>query len=169
VAASSLLLVSTAATAVALLVGAASGLAVAAIAAVVLAWGAVHLGAEELADERRRHAEERAELARDFRALFLERSAEHAHFAARMRERLLAAERLDTHLRGILRLAEARGDEAEDRVVRLEAELAGRRPELVDDLAAWEIVGVAADTVADLLAWEERAGSATVVEQRRPA
>lgn len=178
----SLLLTASAAAVAGLAVGTGPALAAAATVAVVLAWTAAGLLHAQLLDERRHHTEERVDQARAFRALFVERSEDHALFATRMRDRLTAAERLGGELRGILRLAEARGDEAEDRarresararaaegrVVELEAELAGRRPELVDELAAWDVVpGLDGDTVVDLLAWEERTTAPKVVEQRR--
>ena len=184
VAALALLSLSTAAVVVALLVGSAAALGVAAVAGVVLAWTAARLAHDQVVDERRHHAEERVTQARAFRSLYLERSAEHALFASRMRDRVLASDRLVAELRGILRLAEVRGDDAEDRarratvravsaegrVAELEAELDGRRLEVIDELAAWEVVpGIDADTVVDLLSWEERTTAAKVVEQRRRA
>ena len=182
-AAAALLVVSTAAVVVALLVGTEQAVGTAAVSAVLLAWVVARLGHDELVDERHAHAEDRVAQASAFRSLFLERSAEHALFASRMRNQVLAADRLNDDLRGILRLAEGRADEAETRarfersralaaetrVDELESELAGRRPELIDELAAWEVVpGLEADTVVDLLSWEERTGS-KVVEQRRRA
>jgi len=187
VAAVSLLLTATAAVTGALLVGTVPALAAAAVGAAGLAWVAARLLHAQLRDERLQHAEERVAQARAFSSLYLERSAEHALFASHIRHQLLGSERLVAQLRGVLTLAVARGDEAEDRahvararaldaearVADLEAELAemaGRRPELVDELAAWDVVpGVDADTVADLLSWEERATGVRVVEQRRRA
>ncbi len=141
-AAAALLLLSTLAAVTALLVGTAGALTVAVLAAVVLGWAVARLGHDELVDERRRHGEERVLQAEAYRSLYLERSAEHALFASRMRDRVLAAERLVDEQRGILRLAEARGDQAEGRARRearraraaearvseLQAELADRRP-----------------------------------------
>jgi hypothetical protein len=184
VAAVALLALSTVAALAAAAVGTVAALVGSLVVVLPAAWATLALGHHELLDERRLHAEERVEQARAFRALFVARSAEQAVFASRLRDRLAASDRLAAELRGILRLAEARGDEAEDRarslraravgaearVAELEAELGGRRPELIDELAAWEVVpGVDADTVVDLLAWEERAGSAGFVEQRRRA
>jgi hypothetical protein len=179
-----LLLVSTAGVLAGLFIGTVGALTAAALASVLAGWVAAHLGHEELVEERHHHAEERVAQARAFRSLYLERSAEHALFASRMRDRVLASDRLADELRGILRLAEARGDEAEARVrserrrasaaearvAELEVQLAGTHSELIDELAAWEIVpGVDGDTVVDLLSWEERATAAKVGEQRKRA
>lgn len=179
-----LLLVSTAVALTGLFVGTVGALTAAVVASVLLVWVAAHLGHEELVEERQHHAEERVAQARAFRSLYLERGAEHALFASRMRDRVLASDRLNDELRGILRLAEARGDEAEARVrnerrrasaaearvAELEVELAGTHSELIDELAAWEVVpGVEGDTVVDLLSWEERATAAKVGEQRKRA
>ncbi len=177
-----LLLLSLAAVLVGLFAGTVGALSAAVIASVLLVCGAAHLGHEELVEERQHHAEERVAQARAFRSLYLERSAEHALFASRMRDRVLASDRLVDELRGILRLAEARGDEAEARVrgerrrataaeARVaELELRLAEAEVVDELAAWEVVpGVEADTVVDLLSWEERSSAGTVAEQRKHA
>ena len=184
VAAVVLLILSTVAVGSARLIGSAEALAAAGVASVVLAGVAARLGHDELVDERRTHAEERAVQAGAFRSLFLERSAEHALFASRMRNRLLAADRLVSDTRGLLRLAGARGDEAEararaergravaaeSRVAELEVELATSRAEVIDELAAWEVVpGLEVDTVVDLLSWEERASAPRIVEQRKHA
>jgi hypothetical protein len=184
VAALALLSLSTAAAVVALLIGTVGALVVAVVAAVVLSWVAARLAHDQVLDERRGHAEDRVDQARAYRSLVLERKAEHTLFASRMRDRVLHAERLAAELRGILRLAEVRADEAEARarqaavrartaqvrVVELEAELADRRPDLIDELAAWEVVpGLDQDTVVELLTWEERATAGRVVEQRRRA
>jgi hypothetical protein len=188
VAALALLSLSTAAAVVALLVGTVGALVAAVVAAVVLSWVAARLAHDQVVDERRRHAEDRVDQARAYRSLVLERKAEHTLFASRMRDRVLHAERLAAELRGILRLAEVRADEAEARArqaavrartaqvrvveleAELEAELADRRPDLIDELAAWEVVpGLDQDTVVELLTWEERATAGRVVEQRRRA
>lgn len=183
-AALALLLTASAAAVLAVLAADAQALTAGLLVTLTLCWVAVGLCRDQLADERRRHAEDRADQARAFRLLYLERSAEHALFASRMRDRLLASDRLARELRGILRLAEARGDEAEhraraararavdaeERVAELEARLAGRGAELIDELAAWDVVpGVDVDTVVDLLSWEEGVARARVVEQRRRA
>ena len=179
-----LLLLSTVAVLTGLFIGTVGALTAAALASVILVWVAAHLGHEELVDERQHHAEERVAQARAFRSLYLERTAEHALFASRMRDRVLASDRLVEELRGMLRLAEARGDEAEARVrserrratraearvAELEIQLAGIHPDLIDELAAWEVVpGLDGDTVVDLLSWEERATAAKVGEQRKRA
>src|SRR6476620_8141237 len=94
VAALALLSLSTCAAVVALVVGSVSALGVCVVAAVTLAWAAARLAHEQIVDERRHHAEERVVQARAFRSLYLERSAEHALFASRMRDRVLASDRL---------------------------------------------------------------------------
>ena len=183
-AAVALLLLSTATVAVALLVGTTGALTVAAVGAVALAWVAARLAHDQVLDERRLHAEDRVEQARAYRSLLLDRSAEHTLFASRMRARVLHGDRLVEELRGLLRLAESRGaeaaararserrraTEAQARVVELETVLSERLPEVIDELAEWDVVpGAQTDTVVDLLTWEERATGPRVVEQRRHA
>jgi hypothetical protein len=138
VAALALLSVSTLAAVVALLVGSEAALSLTVAGVVVLAWAAARLGHDQIVDERHQHADERVAQAQSYRALFLERSAEHALFASRMGDRLLATERRSD-------VAGRRADEAERRVAAL-------RPELIDELAAWDAV----DPVTELLDWERR-------------
>jgi hypothetical protein len=166
VAASALLLLSTLVAVTALLVGTVGALVAALVAAVVVSWAVARLGHDQLVGERLGHAEDRVTQARAFRSLYLERSAEHALFAAQMRDRLHTSERLGRELRTMVRLAEARADQAQGRVAELEAArdaalaaaAAAEAEELVDELAAWDVSpGGRSDRVVDLLAWEQRA------------
>ena len=140
-------------------------LAALAALAVLVAWLLLHA---ELRRERVRHAGERLAQAQAFTETFLARSAEHAAFASRTGVELTALRRQVRELEGTLRLAEARGDEAEHRlrqerglllraeirVIELEVALERRQCDQIDDLAAWPSDDV--DTVVDLLNWEQR-------------
>ena len=145
-AALALLTVSTLAAGAALLVGTVTALSLSVVAVVVLGWAVARLGHDQIVEERRLHAAERVVQAQSHRALYLERSAEHALFASRMGDRLLASERRSAEV-------EERLAEEQLRSARLEAELAAVRPELIDELAAWD----APDPVAELMDWERRA------------
>lgn len=176
-AAGALLVLSLAAVLAALVDGTATGWAVAALVTLACSLGVAWLGHAVLVEERRAHAADRAAQARAFRSLLVERSAEQTLFAARQRDRLLAADRFAGELRTLLRLAETRADDAARRaealertLVRREAESAGpaeaREPA---ELSAWDTDGGAAEAeVVDLLAWEERTAP-RMVRQRRHA
>jgi hypothetical protein len=147
----------------------------AAVAALAAGWVAARSLHAELLSTRRQHARERAELAQEARAMFCERSTQHAAFATFMTERLEARERDVREPHGTLRLSERRADEAERRlrlerrradvaeyrVAELQEALAIRTAEEADELASWD-AGSSGDptgevgTVIDLLAWEDR-------------
>lgn len=122
----------------------------------------------ELDIERAEHAADRLVQAQSFTETFVARSIEHAAYAARTGAGLSALKREVRELEGTLRLAEARGDEAEHRlreersrllraeirVIELEVALERHQSDQIDELAAWPSDDV--DTVVDLLGWEHR-------------
>lgn len=122
----------------------------------------------QLRAERLQHATDRLSQAKSFTEAFVSRSAEHAAYAARTGADIRALRREVRELEGTLRLAEARGDEAEHRlrqergqllraeirVIELEVALERRQSDQIDELAAWPSDDV--DTVVDLLNWEQR-------------
>jgi hypothetical protein len=122
----------------------------------------------ELRVERAEHAADRLAQAQSFTETFVARSAEHAAFASRTGAELTGLRRQVRELEGTLRLAEARGDEAEHRlreerahlfraevrIVELEVALERRQSDQIDELAEWPSDDV--DTVVDLLNWEQR-------------
>jgi hypothetical protein len=122
----------------------------------------------QLRAERLQHATDRLAQAQSFTDVFVSRSTEHAAYAARTGAQLDALRRQVRELEGTLRLAEARGDEAEHRlrqdraqllraeirVIELEVALERRQSDQIDELAAWPSDDV--DTVVDLLNWEQR-------------
>lgn len=122
----------------------------------------------ELGVERAEHAADRLAQAQSFTDTFVARSAEHAAFASRTGAELAGLRRQVHELEGTLRLAEARGDEAEHRlreergqlfraeirVIELEVALERRLSDQIDELAEWPSDEV--DTVVDLLNWEQR-------------
>jgi hypothetical protein len=166
-----LLATATAAVLVAATVGGAGWLAAAAALAVVVGWAVQRIAAAELAEARRAHARERAAQARAFRGLLVDRSAEHATFAAAVHGRIVALERQVRELEATLRLSERRAEDAESRarleagrtaearrrVAELEVALAVQPAESADEVASWSPATYAdMDTVVDLLAWEDR-------------
>lgn len=122
----------------------------------------------QLRRERVAHAGDRLAQAQSFTETFVSRAAEHAAYATRTGAELTALRRQVRELEGTLRLAEARGDEAEHRlrqergqllraeirVIELEVALERRQCDQIDELAAWPSDDV--DTVVDLLNWEQR-------------
>jgi hypothetical protein len=144
-------------------------------AATVAALAAGLLLTTQLKVERLQHATDRLAQAQSFTQTFVARSAEHVDFATRTGRQLTALQRQVRELEGTLRLAEARGDEAEwrlreersqllraeIRVIELEVALERRQSDQIDELAAWPSEDV--DTVVDLLNWEQRAEA----EERR--
>jgi septal ring factor EnvC (AmiA/AmiB activator) len=122
----------------------------------------------ELRVERAEHAADRLAQAQSFTETFVARSAEHAAYASRTGAELTALRRHVRELEGTLRLAEARGDEAEHRlreerghlfraevrIIELEVALERRQSDQIDELAEWPSDDV--DTVVDLLNWEQR-------------
>ena len=122
----------------------------------------------EVGMERAEHAADRLAQAQSFTETFVARSAEHAAYASRTGAELASLRRQVRELEGTLRLAEARGDEAEHRlrveraelfraevrVVELEVALERRLSDQIDELAEWPSDEV--DTVVDLLNWEQR-------------
>jgi Skp family chaperone for outer membrane proteins len=177
----SLLGAGTAAVVVALAVATVAALSVASVLSLLCGWAAARIIWTELAQSRRFHAQDRAAQARDFRELFVQRSAEHAAFASAVTDRLVARDRDVRELEGTLRLSERRATDAEDRVRRearraheaqqrvaeLETALAIRTAEEADELASWSATGGMAemDTVVDLLSWEDR--GQPVAERKR--
>jgi hypothetical protein len=129
----------------------------------VVAWLLLH---GQLRRERVDHACDRLAQAQSFTETFVSRAAEHTAYAARVGADLMALRRQVRELEGTLRLAEARGDEAEHRlrqergqllraeirVIELEVALERRQCDQIDELAAWPSDDV--DTVVDLLNWE---------------
>ena len=120
----------------------------------------------QLRQERVEHATDRLAQAQSFTETFVSRAAEHTAYATRVGADLTALRRQVRELEGTLRLAEARGDEAEHRlrqergqllraeirVIELEVALERRQCDQIDELAAWPSDDV--DTVVDLLNWE---------------
>ncbi len=116
--------------------------------------------------ERVEHAADRQAQAHAFTETFVARSAEHAAYACRMGAQADALQRQVRELEGTIRLADARGDEAElrlrqeraqllrseIRIIELEVALERRQSDQIDELAAWPRDDV--DTVVDLLSWE---------------
>ncbi len=122
----------------------------------------------QLVVERAEHGADRLAQARAFTETSVARSTEHAAFAARTGKQREALQREVRELEGTLRLAEARGDEAEYRlrqeraqlfrseirIIELEVALERRQSDQIDELAAWPCEDV--DTVVDLLNWDQR-------------
>ena len=158
-----------------------AALSVSSVLALLSGWAAARIVWTELAQTRRAQARDRAAQARDFRDLFVSRSAEHAAFASAMTDRLAARDREVRDLGGTLRLSEARASAAEDRlrrearrlvaaqqrVAELEDALTIRRAEEADELACWS--ASTPDTVPDLLAWEVRSQPAPLEPRRQHA
>ena len=164
-------LVSTAAvlTLVAVLSGSLGFVSTAAVLAVVLGGAAARITHSELLQSRRDHARDRAEQARAYHDLTVERSIEHAAFCSAMETRLSTSEQVILELEGAVtttqrRAAEAtrrlhqetkRADVAEAENVRL-----GKALEESEDRAAEAIVRVAeleqdVDVLrAEVAAWE---------------
>jgi hypothetical protein len=174
--------------AVALVLGGAGLVAVAAIAgrlvvvaaAAAVAGGiaAVRVMYAEIVHTRQAHAEERARQSRGFWRTIAAAQAEHAGFAASMQRRMSFKDRAIRELTGTVRLAEARADEAESRV-RLETRRANdaqaRLAELLDEVltqqaAELDAIDAAHDpdlpTIVDLLAWEDRVNESMVADLR---
>ena len=173
--AAALLVLGAVAVLVALSLATVPALSVASVLSLVCGWAAARIIYTELVQSRRTHARDRAEQAQSFKALFTERSAEHAAFAEAMGDRLTAREREVRELESTLRLSECRATDAEERVRRearranqaqervseLEVALAIRTAEEADELASWEAASAhdgfeEMDTVVDLLRWEDR-------------
>ena len=122
----------------------------------------------QLRAERVEHATDRLAQAHAFTETYLARSAEHTAYADNAGRALHALRRQVRELEGTLRLAEARGDEAEHRLreergrllraevrlIELEVALERRASDQIDELAAWPRDDV--DTVVDLLSWDQR-------------
>ncbi len=181
-----LLALGTAAVVVALSLATVPALSVASVLSLVCGWAAARIVWNELAQSRRTHALDRATQARSFSALFAERSAEHASFAAVMSDRITARDREVRELESTLRLSEHRATAAEDRVRRearraneaqhrvseLEVALAIRTAEEADELATWDASGNGyagyndMDTVVDLLSWEDRSRDEVPLKKR---
>ena len=156
-------------TLVAVLSGSHSFVTVAAVLAVVLGAAATRITHSELMQSRRDHAKDRAEQARAYHDLTVERSIEHASFCSAMETRLSTSEQVIIELEGAVtstqrRAAEAtrklnaearRADTAEAENVRL-----GKALEESEDRAAEAIVRVAeleqdVDVLrAEVAAWE---------------
>lgn len=187
-----LLALGTLGVAVALSLATVPALSVASVGAVLTGWLAARIVYTELVQSRRERARERAAQARSYRALFVERSTEHAAFASAMTDRLVARDREIRELEGTLRLSEGRADDAEMRVRRearrvvetqrrvaeLEQVLALRTAALAavpggrgaagpdTDLDS-DLDAVDLDTVVDLLAWEDRTQQLLAADQPR--
>ena len=156
-------------TLVAVLSGSRSFVTVAAVLAVVLGAAATRITHSELMQSRRDHAKDRAEQARAYHDLTVERSIEHAAFCSAMETRLSTSEQVIIELEGAVtstqrRAAEAtrklnaearRADAAEAETLRL-----GKALEESEDRAAEAIVRVAeleqdVDVLrAEVAAWE---------------
>ena len=133
---------------------------------VALGLGAAILLHTQLRLERVEHAADRLAQAQAFTETFVARSAEHAAYASRTGAQLVALTREVRELEGTLRLADARGDEAEMRlrheramllrseirIIELEVALERRQCDQIDELAEWPADDV--DTVVDLLTWD---------------
>ncbi len=176
-----LLAMATATVVVALSLATVPALSVACVFTLVCGWAAARIVWTELVQSRRTHAVERATQARSFRALFTERSAEHASFASAMSDRITARDREIRELESTLRLSEHRATAAEDRVRResrraneaqlrvseLEVALAIRTAEEADELATWDASAYTdMDTVVDLLSWEDRSRDEVPLKKR---
>jgi uncharacterized protein HemX len=136
------------------------------VAVCALAGGLLHV---QVRRERAEHAADRLAQARAFTETSVARSGEHQAYVERVGAQVAGLQREVRELEGTLRLAEARGDEAEHRlgqeraqllraeirVIELEVALERRRSEQIDELAEWPSDEV--DTVVDLLNWEHRA------------
>lgn len=149
----------------------------AAVLALLAGFASTRIVANELAQSRREAARERAALAHDYTRLAAERIDEHAGFAGAMTERILERDAEIGRLRGTIRLADRRTDQALERLrseqectaeLQARVEQLGRELEERDDsLAFWD--GGDAPTVVDLLAWEERNNVAERTDLRRQA
>lgn len=169
----SLLALAAVVVAAAVLLGSLLIVSVAAVLAVLLGAASTRIVLNELAQSRREAARDRAAQAQAYQQTFAVRIAEHDRFAATMTERIIARDGEIGELRGTIRLAERRADEAEERVKR-EArrtvtlqerldEVSRELEEREDSLAVWNGVWDSGDapTVVDLLAWEERVAAAS--------
>ena len=149
-----------------------TGVAVAAIAALLAGVVACRIVYTEVVQTRASAARDRAEQARAFEATISRNLAEHAEFTALVSNRLLDRDRTILELTGTVRLAERRADDAEARVLR-EARRANETQQrlsiLLDEVAAHQAALEAeaaataelADlpTIVDLLAWERSAAA----------
>ena len=179
-----LLALGTGAVVVALSLATVPALSVASVLSLLCGWAAARIMWTELVESRRTHARDRATQAQSFKALFTERSAEHAAFATAMGDRITAREREVRELESTLRLSERRATVAEERVRResrrandaqervseLEVALAIRTAEEADELASWVPGGHDdLDTVVDLLSWEDRSSAVALSHAEVPA
>ena len=145
-------------------------LSVAAVTALLLAWGALRIMWTEVLQSRRENAADRAAAASAYKSLFSLRAAEHAEFTTAMTERLAESNLSVRELQGELVQAQrrlARSErEAADAVARvgeleqsIEVLRAERAAEEADALASWEAEGgePARGSVEDLVTWESTA------------
>ena len=150
-----------------------TGISVAAGAAALIGIVATRMMYTEIIQTRREHALDRAAQSKSFAEALAFKQSEHTAYVIGMSSRLTERDLTISQLHGTIRLAEARADDAEDRVRRESRranEAQTRLSALLDEVLAAQAAEVAPDavddimtiddlpTIVDLLAWEERQG-----------
>ena len=161
---------------VAAAVATSTGVSVAAVAAALTGIVATRIMYTEITQTHRDHALDRAAQAKSFAEALRFKQSEHTAYVVGMSSRLSEKEQTIGELHGAIRLAEARVDDAEDRVKResrrandaqtrlsalldevLAAQAAEVAPNAAGDIMADDIMAMdELPTIVDLLAWEER-------------
>lgn len=131
-------------------------LSIAAVTALVLAWGSLRIMWTEVAQSRRENAADRAAAATAYRTLFSTRAAEHAEFTTEMTERLAAAHLSQHELEGLVTQHETRAQRAESKLVEAQVRVYTLEEALTDALPR-----STPDDIVDLAAWDERISEKT--------
>jgi hypothetical protein len=142
-------------------------LAVGAVVALGLSWGALRLMWTEVLESRRENAADRAAAASAYRDLFAARAAEHADFATLMTERLAEAHLAQRQLEGLVVQHETRARRAQSKLdaeATAHTQTRSRVHALEMALAALQ---AGEDSVVELVAWDEKAQKKT--RPSRPA
>lgn len=149
---------------VAVVVASQALLVVAALGALLAGCVAARIVNNELAQTRREWARDRAQQAKAYEDILAARTREQARFAADMSKRVADRDSRIVELKGTVRLADARADEAGRRVnleKKRNAELQDRvaslltEKEALVDRAALEAESAEASTIVDLMRWEQ--------------
>lgn len=151
-----LLSVAVAAVLVSLPSGSALWIALASVAGMTLAAGALRTMWSEVLESRRENAADRAAAAAAYRNLFSQRAAEHAAFTTAMTERLAQAHLAAHELEGLIVQHETRAQRAESRLT-AETEAHVETKQRVQRLEAALVSLQTDDSVVDLVAWDEQA------------
>ena len=163
-----ILAVVTAVTVSALLLQSVVGLSAAIVVTLVGGIVATRIVYNELLENRRENAVERARIADANRTTSVANSRDNAAFAEAMNRKVRGRDKSINELEGTIRLAEKRATIAEHRarneasnakeanlaLAELQQRVLDAKAELIDELAEWE--GAELETVVDLMSWEER-------------